>query len=310
VEVNDIPVPVRIVGTAAEARSGLTMTSCAGAIALEQGSNTVRAVPGLDTGIDIDRVVLSSGATGRATPPATLGTPLDQSGATVRVVDSSPDSYALAVQTDGTPFWLVLGESNNAGWDASASAGSVGKRQLVDGFANGWLVTPRGAGTFAMELRWTPQRLVWLGLAVSVVAALLCVVLVFLGWRRRAAMPPGADALADQPAWWSPFEYPGTTPSTRALVALAVGAAIGTAVFSRPWIGIVVGVAALVAATVARGRILLTAGAPLALAFARITRFDDLAWLAVGLLAADLVTWWLRERRRRRETATASPGAT
>jgi hypothetical protein len=89
-----------------------------------------------------------------------------------------------------------------------------------------------------------------------------------------------------------------------------VGAAIGTALFSRPWIGIVVGVAALVAATVARGRILLTAGAPLALAFARITRFDDLAWLAVALLAADVVTWWLRERRRRRETATSSPGAT
>ncbi len=125
---------------------------------------------------------------------------------------------------------------------------------------------------------------------------------------RRA--PPTAEGLASQPAWWSPFEYSGTTPSTAALVVLALGAAIGTALFSRPWIGIVVGVAALLAASVSRGRILLTAGAPLALVFARITRFDDLAWLAVALLATDLVTWWLRERRRPRETATSSPGAT
>ena len=34
VQVNDVPVAVRIVGTAAEARSGLAITPCAGAIAL------------------------------------------------------------------------------------------------------------------------------------------------------------------------------------------------------------------------------------------------------------------------------------
>src|SRR5439155_24163385 len=40
VQVNDVPVAVRIVGTAAEARSGLAITPCAGAIALARGSNT------------------------------------------------------------------------------------------------------------------------------------------------------------------------------------------------------------------------------------------------------------------------------
>jgi len=67
---------------------------------------------------------------------------------------------------------------------------------------------------------------------------------------------------------------------------------------------------AMVAAFTVQSYFLLTAGAPLALAAARITRFDDLAWLAVALLAADLATWWLRERRRPRETATSSPAAT
>ena len=182
------------------------------------------------------------------------------------MVDSSPDSYGLEVRTDGTPFWLVLGESANAGWDATVSEGSVGARQLVNGFANGWLVTPRGAGTLTMELRWTPQRFVWLGLAVSVVAVLACVALVVVAWRRRrsAGAWDAAGSLADDPTLWSPFDYPGVRPSTAALVALAISAAIGTSLFSRPWIGAVVGLATVVAARVARGRIVLSAGAPLA----------------------------------------------
>ena len=308
-EVNGAPTSVRLVGTATQARSGLAIEPCSGSLALHAGSNIVRSTPGLDTGLDVDRLVFSSGVDGEATPPTVLGAPIEESGANVRVVDSSPDSYGLEVRTDGKPFWLVLGESANAGWDATVSEGSVSARQLVNGFANGWLVTPRGAGTLTMELRWTPQRFVWLGLAASVVAALACVALVVVTWSRRrsAGASDAAGSLADDPTLWSPFDYPGVRPSTAALLALAIGAAIGTSLFSRPWIGAVVGVATAIAARVARGRIVFTAGVPVALALARITRFDDLAWLAVALLAADLVTWWVRERHLPSETAESSP---
>ena len=177
VRVDGHPVPVQIVGPSSDARSGLSVESCEGALALGKGSNTLRAEKGLDTGIDLDRLVLSSDAEGQGTAVTTLGTPLDQSGAQVRVTGSSPDSYDLKVQTDGKPFWLVLGESHSDGWEAKAAGTSLGTPQLVNGFANGWLVRPKGPGTIAIALQFAPQRYVWFGIGLSIVAILACIAL-------------------------------------------------------------------------------------------------------------------------------------
>jgi hypothetical protein len=297
--IDDTPIAVRVVGPSTDARSGLALAACDGAVALDRGSTTVEAARGLDTGIDLDRMVLSSDRAGRATPPAVLGTPLRAAGATARVVDSSPDSYDVKVRTDGRPFWLVLGESASDGWEATASGAAVGNRQLVNGFANGWLVRPGRAGTITMSLQWTPQRFVWFGIAASIVAIVACLALIVVAWRRRrGAVARSGEVLPDAPTSWSPFAYPGASLSSRALVALAIAAAVGTALFSRPWIGLVVGLVTVAAARINRGRILLTAGAPVALALARITRFDDLAWLAIGLLALDVALWWTRASAR------------
>ena len=75
-----------------------------------------------------------------------------------------------------------------------------------------------------------------------------------------------------------------------------IGTAVGAALVSRWWIGLVVGVAALVSSRVAGGRVLLTAGAPLALALGKLFDTPKLGWLAVGLLGADVVAAWLRAR--------------
>ncbi len=291
VRVDGRAVPVQVTGPAADARSGLPIEPCDGALTLDQGSNTVRTVPGLDTGIDLDRLVLSSDASGEGAAPAVLGTPLGQSGAQVRVTGSSPDSYDLKVHTDGKPFWLVLGESHSDGWEAKASGQSLGKPQLVNGFANGWLVRPKGAGTLAISLRWTPQRFVWIAFGLSIAAVLACLALLVTTRRRRANV-----SVADAPALSSPLDYIGPSPSTRALVAFAIGTAVGAALVSRWWIGLVVGVAALVSSRVAGGRVLLTAGAPLALALGKLFDTPELGWLAVGLLGADVVAAWLRAR--------------
>ena len=180
VRVDGRAVPVQITGPAADARSGLAIEPCDGAFTLDQGSNTVRTVAGLDTGIDLDRLVLSSDASGEGAAVAVLGTPLGESGAQVRVVGSSPDSYDLKVHTDGKPFWLVLGESHSDGWEAKAAGESLGTPQLVNGFANGWLVRPKGAGTIAISLRWTPQRFVWIAFGLSIVAVLACLALLVI----------------------------------------------------------------------------------------------------------------------------------
>jgi arabinofuranan 3-O-arabinosyltransferase len=294
VRVDGRAVAVQITGPASDARSGLPIEPCDGALTLDRGSNTVRTVAGLDTGIDLDRMVLSSDASGQGTAVSTLGKPLDESGAKVSIAGSSPDSYDLKVRTDGKPFWLVLGESHNDGWEAKAAGQSLGTPQLVNGFANGWLVRPKGPGTMAISLRWTPQRFVWIAFVLSIIAVLACLALIVITRRRRTT---ASVSVADAPRLSSPFVYLGVSPSTRALAALAIGTAVGAALVSRWWIGLIVGAATLVASRVAGGRIVLTAGAPLALALGKLVDTPELGWLAIGLLGADVVAEWLRARR-------------
>ncbi len=68
--IDGAPVSVRLTGAVADARRGFGMESCTGPVALDTGSHTVTSAVGLDAGIDVDRVVLSSGAAGTATTVA------------------------------------------------------------------------------------------------------------------------------------------------------------------------------------------------------------------------------------------------
>ena len=51
----------------------------------------------------------------------------------------------------------MLGQSHNPGWTATVDGESLGEPALVDGFANGWLITPDSA-SFQVEMRFAPQR--------------------------------------------------------------------------------------------------------------------------------------------------------
>ncbi len=296
VSVDGSPFPVSVVGPSRDARSGLDLEPCAPSVALDAGSHTVQTTAGVSTGFAVDRLVLSSDRAGKPAPVTPAGAPISDSGARVRVTSSSADSYHLRVRTDGTPFWLVLGQSHNDGWEATADGHSLGSPQLVNGFANGWTVRPGQAGTIDVVLRWTPQRTVWIGLAVSVVAALACLALVFV--RRRSVATVRGPELFDPPVEASPFRYESPTSSLGAMLGAAAIAAVATALFSRWWIGLLVGAAVLVAPRLARGRLLFAAGAPVALALGALVDRPQLGWVALGLLVGDLVTdWWLRRRQ-------------
>ena len=111
------------------------------------------------------------------------------------------------------------------------------------------------------------------------------------------------------------------------VVLAAVGGALVAGVASRPWVGLVVGVALAVALLVPRARALLTVGSVAAFALAagyvvvqqarhgyptisswpsQFQDVADLAWLAVWLLAGDVLVQALR---RTRSTPTPNRGA-
>ncbi len=154
----------------------------------------------------------------------------------------------------------------------------MGERTLVDGYANGWLVTPKGPGTLAVDLRWQPQRLVWAGLAVSGIT-LVAIALLLLRSRRETAgleSPPTLEWASDRPGLMR-----------AGLVAATVG--VGTYAVATRNVAALAGLLTLAAGVVPRGRLLLVAAAPAALIVSRSDGRPALAWLAVAALAADLL---------------------
>ena len=81
----------------------------------------------------------------------------------------SPTSYTVEAPADhDAPYWLVLGQSHNAGWHLTADGEDLGKPMLVGGFANGWRIDPADHDPDAvLALNWEPQRVVWWALALS-----------------------------------------------------------------------------------------------------------------------------------------------
>jgi hypothetical protein len=311
---------------------------------LAKGDHVIRSAPGLTTGLDVDRLVLGSEAGGAAMTLGAGGAFGTQVAAartaagsaksatpTVKVVKKGRTKMEVHVEgaERGQPFWLVLGESNSAGWRATAD-GEHGSPTMVDGFANGWLIDP-ARKNFTVTLEWTPQQTVWIALAISAAALLLCLGLVIVWRKRRTSIDrlelerPGLDGTVDLA---NPFTNPSNRGvSTRAVVTTAVVAGLGGAVLARWWVGLLAGVLTAAVLLRPRLRVLLALGAPAALALAAVyvivqqyrhryapdffwlTHFDAVqafAWLAVILLACDALVEIVRTRATRAELR---PGA-
>ena len=323
--IDGIPLPLRVSSEtgAIEDSPVLRVTQCGtdGAapdvIELGRGAHILRSQSGASTGIDLDRVVVASAAGGGAV--ALEGSSLDSlapaPGPRVSQVRlDRTDVEAKVREVDG-PFWLVLGESFNSGWRAEVDGVDLGAPQLVDGMSNGWFVEPGRSSTVVVSLTWTPQRWVRLGLAISAATFLACIVIVWIGWRRRSSRDHGEES---GPTSGSALAWPGEQPGLRTAVTTAVALAILSGVFVAPLIGALVGSATLAAMLRSRLRWLLSIGAPVALAvaggyvivqqtrnhypavFEWPTYFESIhavAWLAVMLLVADAVGEVVRSRR-------------
>lgn len=292
VSIDGVPVSVRVASTPIDTGGGRAITSCAAPIFLSAGQHQIITAPGVTAGVDVDRLVLASAPGGEAAgdPAANIGAPPPKSGATVEVQEIGETTAQVQVRSNGDPFWLVLGQSQSDGWHAVTSAGTdLGQSQLVNGYANGWLVRPEGPGSFTINLKWTPQNLVWWAIGLSIAAILACLGLVL--WSRKRH---DESVIFDAPALTGAWFYSEGPPSWRVALLGTIGVGVAAAAVSRPWIGAVVALGVLVASRVVSGRILLTAGAPLVLVASKVLSAPELGWLAILLLAGDLVAGWLR----------------
>ena len=139
---------------------------------------------GKDAGVDLDRVLLRSAAGGGALDRRRPRWRARRRQS--RVVSEGRVSYKLQVDGASAPFWLVLGQSQNDGWKATVKgAGSLGTPTLIDGYANGWYITPTGSGPIEITLTWTPQRVVWIAIGLSAIALGVCLGLIAVAWARR-----------------------------------------------------------------------------------------------------------------------------
>jgi hypothetical protein len=293
VTVDGRPVPVRILGSTADALAlrPLPLVACAdpGAVAqtaIPAGTRVLRTATGADAGFDVDQLTLASGAGGRPwaglTPtgtagpvPATAGTagagpatPTVAPGPKVHVVSTGRAKVEVQVTGATKPFWLALGQSVNPGWDASVDGRSIGGSTVVDGYANGWLVRPAADGRpLAITMEWLPQRTVNRALFLSALAVLACLGIVVGSWiRRRRRLRAGiVDPVSpqvvedDAPAVVvSPFVAFGARPSTLAVVLTTVVALGLGAFFVKPWVGALFAVAVVAALLRPRWRALLT----------------------------------------------------
>ncbi len=321
------PLPVRVTGATADLMAGrpLPLRVCGDApVSLTEGDHEIDTAEGRDAGLDVDRLVLRSSAGGGAsaldgstlTQQATAGTERRPEPA-VEVVADDHDRARVEVTgaTVGEPFWLVLGQSHNVGWTATADGEDLGEPVLVDGFANGWLVTPTSS-SFEVDLRFAPQQRVDIAIIVSAAAALVCLALLI---RRPRTVVDAPSSLAEPYSSVLAYRYDGALPTRRLAIWTGLGVGLLGLVLAGPGVGLVLGVVSGIGARHEAFRRYLLLASPLALALCaayviyiqvrwaptpsfewpiEMKRPHPLGWLAVLLLVADVIVDRVWQSRR------------
>jgi arabinofuranan 3-O-arabinosyltransferase len=340
VAIDGQPLPVRVTGpaSAADTAMGLAVTACSGPIELGAGTHELTTAAGKQVGLSIDRVALASG-----TPAVRVNVAAGR----VHVADPAPAPPAVTVVHNGDtnmrvhvsdatkPFWLVLGESQSPGWHAHVVGGhGLGSSQLVDGYANGWLISPAATGSFDVVFEWTPQRQVWTAIWLSVLGVLLCAAIIGFTWtRRRSVIATASTARGgddDVDLAWTP-RAPGDSRASgnriRWLAPLLSG--LLAALTVAPWVGALIAIVVFVVLSRPQLRpwVMLAPGGLLGLCALYIVveqsryrypsvfewptvfpRARTLAWIAVMLLGADGIVEILRCRPARGPNAKTGPG--
>ncbi|MEI8240317.1 MAG: hypothetical protein WCI22_12955, partial [Actinomycetota bacterium] len=189
-----------------------------GTVELATGTHRLESVDGVRTGIDVDRVVLTShpgGISALAPAPQVA-------------VRRTLTTRTATVAACPTGCWLIFGEGLNAGWTAATHGQSLGAPQQVSGGFNGWWLPPNDAST-VVDISWTVQRSIDWALIASAMFVLLCLVLVV---KVRRPATGGVDEWVSSPPVFSRAVW-STQSWTRSIVAGAALVAI-TALIAGP----------------------------------------------------------------------------
>lgn len=261
-EIDGRPYGLRVVGTVEDALASrlLRLESCGGPVELDAGRSLLRTAPGAEGGIEVDLLALASEAGGGPGPDTLVeGLEATEEPSTTTERTGRID-HRVTVRDATEPYWIVLGQSYSEGWTATTADGvDLGEPTLVNGYATGWRIDPAELGAdLVVDITWSPQKVVWVALALSALGVLACLALVFRPRRRDPHLPPGATAIA-VPRLVHPFESDGEAlaPGRAGIVAAAV---LVVAVFLAGLpVGVAVALVTFVALATRRGQVLLRA---------------------------------------------------
>ncbi|MFM8857982.1 MAG: alpha-(1-_3)-arabinofuranosyltransferase family protein [Actinomycetota bacterium] len=227
------PIPIRIQGSVAAALRGepVHVTVC-GALPRIERDSLFRTALGSQTGWDIDRVRFMSAATERPSPNPEI---LD--------VDGARSEFRTVIPDCGSKCWVEMPFGFSEGWQGSLEGDSLGPPMRSAAGRSLWPLEKASGGDFAAS--WTPQRWMWIGLAVSLMTL---VSLTALSLRERRHL---RRTLAVDDSW--PL---GGQQSTR-LAAAVIGFALGAILVTPVW-GIPIALAILLCPRVLLGRLAIT----------------------------------------------------
>ncbi|NNN22132.1 MAG: DUF3367 domain-containing protein [Acidimicrobiales bacterium] len=244
--VNGVPVSVELKGTTTQASSGgeIPFIGCGNSntgVSMGPGDAIVEGNPPTNTGINLDSVTLDSapgGGIGTIVSPGEIApAPSPKETALGTMLNSTATSYNAKIVSNGQPFWLVLGESQDKGWSATLSNGQVlGQSTLIDGYANGWLVKPPpGKQTLYVHFYFAPQSYVWLSLILGAIFVALC--LVILLFTRRSRHVSAYDAV-DAPTLDDRIFFNLKLLSTKKKLGLSLAFGLAVTIFTTPLTGL------------------------------------------------------------------------
>ena len=224
VTVDARPVPVRLVPASAGAHR---IEGCdPEGVPIAGGAHRFATAPGTTTGVDVDQLVWTSDPGASVTGPR-IGT----TAPALRVTssDATTVSVAMPATRPGAPFWIVLGQSHDGGWQGHEveEGTEVDGPHLVNGYANGFLVTP-GGDRLDLELRFLPQNRVEVALLFSALGALVAGALALLRPQPLGAAPSHRQEPLRR---LRALSYEGALPTKREAMGIAaIGGSVGTLV--------------------------------------------------------------------------------